>query len=230
MLLRPPHSKLCLMSWPHVYLFFNVAFSLFTVTRLFPAWPWVWIVQLASMHTGAWLVSHRGQLVKGSRRSCHTAEINKFQGKEGPVGCHFWKLPFQVGFKVPLAEVLFFSIIDPLAINSWVLLPSNDCSIKKNAINPTVHVHLNLLHGSKYQYPIHYWRGWGIKILYYDQASCNARPGQTDTSFDLRTLASPLASTKKEEVATCKDPVFLMELSLFNQKLKFFFNRVTKNT
>jgi len=121
MLLRPPHSKLCLMSWPHVYLFFNVAFSLFTVTRLFPAWPWVWIVQLASMHTGAWLVSHRGQLVKGSRRSCHTAEINKFQGKEGPVGCHFWKLPFQVGFKVPLAEVLFFSIIDPLAINlySW---------------------------------------------------------------------------------------------------------------
>jgi hypothetical protein len=79
---------------------------------------------------------------------------------------------------------------------------------KKNAINLTVHVHLNLLHGSKCQYPIHYWRGWGIKILYDDQASCNARPGQTDTSFDLRTLASPLASTKKEEVAVARTQCF----------------------
>lgn len=104
-----------------VYLFFNVAFSLFTVMGLLPTWPWG-VNSTASMHTGAWLVSHRGQLAKGSRRSCHTAEINKFQGKASPVGCPFWKLPFQVDFKVPLAEVLFFSIIDPLAICSFVPL------------------------------------------------------------------------------------------------------------
>ncbi|KAJ6914677.1 hypothetical protein NC651_016834 [Populus alba x Populus x berolinensis] len=49
-----------------------------------------------------------------------------------------------------------------------------------------------------------------------------AMPGLTDTSFDLRTLASPLASTQKEEVARTKDPVFLMELSFFQSKSQVF--------